>query len=353
MALQSRPKGEALVKQYRHLLISDETVKLIPPDHLSMLREVIDASLRPAPLADVGKAVAVLVGSFKVPGNLEDPPTFTRLMISDLATYPGDILDEASRRARRTFKWLPSIAEMVEICDELLLERRKTLLTVERMITLHRWRQEKAEEDARSRQQLEEQAARISALHGDKVAVSPRDIELATFLRPIMHWPIGKLFPWHECLDRGELWAARFCSRLALVERARRCEDHEWIRREHTVALAELVIADEAAARRQVADMEADNIKGRLLPGSAADLGAAIAAIEAAAWGDRGIFEGDLSAPGPFLQDERFGLRPVPPSPSLNVKEDPQQAAAPLKHAAEVFRAQEENNRLLARSSDK
>jgi hypothetical protein len=116
------------------------------------------------------------------------------------------------------------------------------------------------------------------------------------------------------------------------------------IRREHTVALAELVIADEAAARRQVADMEAGNIEGSLLPRSESDLDTAIAAIEAAAWSDRGIFEGDdlsdLSAPGPFLRDERFGLGPVPDVSSLNYKEDPEQVAAALKHAAEVFRAQ-------------
>jgi hypothetical protein len=194
IALQSRSKGDELLKQYRHLLDSDQYFELIPPDHLSMLREVIDASLRPGQLADVGKAVALLVASFKVPGNLEDRPTFTRMMISDLATYPVDILVEASRRARRKFEWLPSIAEMVEICHQLVGARRQTLRTVDQMIERHHQRQERVEQEARSRRQREEQAARISALHGDKVGVSPRDIELATFLRPIMHWPIGKMF---------------------------------------------------------------------------------------------------------------------------------------------------------------
>jgi hypothetical protein len=351
--LHSRSKGEELLMQYRHLLDSDQHFEFIPLDHLEMLREVIDASLRPARLADVGKAVALLVASYKIPGNLEDRPTFTMMMISDLATYPVDILDKASRRARRTIKWLPSIAEMVEICDDLVAARRQTLLTVEEMISRHRRGREKAERQ----RQFEEQAARISALYGDKVALSPREIELATFLRPIMHWPIGKMFAWHECLDRGEPWAARFCSRLALVARAQ-ClegaycsEDYVQIRREHTVALAELVIADEAAARRQVAYMEAGNIKGRFMSTSESDLETAIQAIEAAAWSDRGIFEGDLSdlsALGPFVQDERFGLGPVPPSPSLNFQEDPQQSAAALKHATEVFEAQR-----LARPSDK
>jgi hypothetical protein len=69
-------------------------------------------------------------------------------------------------------------------------------------------------------------------------------------------------------------------------------------------------------------------------------------------WAERGIFEGDdsdLSALGPFVQDgRRFGLGPAPDIARLNSKEDPQQVAAALKHAAEVFRAQ-----TLAGPSDK
>jgi hypothetical protein len=117
------------------------------------------------------------------------------------------------------------------------------------------------------------------------------------YLRPIIRRPSGEMFAWHESLDRGELWAARHCRRLALVARAQPCEDNVLIRCEHTVALAELVIADETAATRQVEDMEAGNIKDRLpLPESPDPLASALFAIEAAAWRERGIFESDLSA---------------------------------------------------------
>lgn len=106
------------------------------------------------------------------------------------------------------------------------------------------------------------------------------------------------------------------------------------------MALAELVVADEAAARHQVEDMETRNIRDCLpLPESQGLLGSAIVAIEAAAWRQRGVFpEGDdLTAPAPLAQSERFG--PVPEA-SLDFTEDPQQVAAKLKHAAEVLRAQ-------------
>src|SRR6185437_15544952 len=94
----------------------DEYSQLIPLDHLSMLDEVIEASLKPAARADLAKAVAVLSASFKV----------------------GDVLERAIIQARRTIKWLPSIAEMIAICNELFDERRSQLYIVQWMIGEHR-----------------------------------------------------------------------------------------------------------------------------------------------------------------------------------------------------------------------
>jgi hypothetical protein len=315
--------------------------QLMPLDRLLSVREVIEASLRPAGPADIAKAVAVLFASFKVGAVLEDRPTFARLMIVELAAYPLDIVDQAITQARRTIKWLPSIAEMIELCNQLVGERRRRLGIVTRLIEEREREQEKAELEDRDVRLREEQAARIRALHGNEVAVSPEDIKFAGDFRPFMRWPLGKFSGWAESLDRGELWAAKFCSRLALVVRAQRCEDHALIRHEHTVALAELVIADEAAARSQVEDMEAGNIKDRLpLPQSPGDLEAAIAAIEAAAWSERGIFESDCSAPGPIVQNERFAKRfGPPPDATLDFTEDPQKVAAEIKRAVEVMRA--------------
>jgi hypothetical protein len=344
------PKGAELHEQLRHLFEASGEIgadsQLIAPDHLSMLRESIDASLKPAPLADIRKAVAVLVASFKIPSNLEDPPMFTRLMINDLAMYPADILDEASRRARRMFKWLPSIAEMVEICDQLVGERRSWLRTADQMMEEHHRRREKAEREDHGRRLRDEQAARIRALHGDAVAVSPDEIELATYLRPIMRWPIGKMFAWHESLHRGELWAARLCRRLALAERAKRAEVKGLIPPGRAAAIATLVLIDESATRSKFSDeIGEDPFVGSRLESlrnptpcfDGPEFSAAVMEIEAAAWTERGIFEGDLSSPGPLVQNERFG--PLPDAKLFDA-EDPQQVAAELKHAAEVIRAQ-------------
>jgi hypothetical protein len=340
VALQSRSKGAALVEQYRNLL-SFEYVERVPPEHLPTLLKAIDASLRPASPEDVSKAVAVLVASFKIPGNLEDPPTFTRLMKNDLAVYPFDILDEAIKRARRTFKWLPSIAEMIEICDELMGARKSNRDAVGWIISQRRLheeqRREQAERANRGRRLREEQSARIRALHGDAAAVTPEEIELAGRLRPIMHWP--KIFAWHESLGSGELWAVTFCRRLALAERAKRAELNGLIPPGHAAAITRLIMVDEPAARSQIDALPAQSIESPIecRERKGGDFETAVTEIEVAAWRERGIFESDLSAPPPLAQNERFG---PPPDATLNLAEHPDQAAAELKRAAEVLRAQ-------------
>jgi hypothetical protein len=350
IALPRRPHGMQLLELYGHLLEPsgdfNEHSQLIAPGCLSKLREAIDASLRPAPLEEIRKAVAVIVASFKIPSNLEDPPTFTRLMINDLAMYPADILGEAISHARRTFKWLPSIAEMVEICDQLLGKRRSLLCTADRMMEEHHRRRQKAEREDHGRRLREEQAARIRALYGDAVAVSPDEIKLATYFRPIMHWPIGKMFAWHESLNRGELWAARLCRRLALAERAKRAEVKGLIPPGRAAAIVTLVLVDESATRSKFADEIGEDpfvecclesLRNPITSFEGPKFSAAVMEIEAAAWAERGIFEGDLTLPGPLVQNERFG--PVPAA-TLNFKEDPEKTAAALKRAKEVLQLQ-------------
>jgi hypothetical protein len=273
-----------IVLWHRNAIDGYSQRQLLPLDQLLRLREEIEASLQPVGRPVIAKAVAVLWASFKVGEVLEDRVAFTKVMIHELATYPPDIVEQALSQARRTIKWLPSIAEMIEICDQLVGERRRQLSAIAWLIEEREWELEKAELEERDVRRREEQSARIRALHG--IEVSPEDIKRAGDLRPLMYWPRGQFTEWGESLGRGELWAAKFCSRLALVDRALRCEDYVLIRREHTVALAELVIADEAAARRQVEDMEEGNIKDRLPPPESRDLETAISAIEEAAWNE-------------------------------------------------------------------
>lgn len=95
---------------------------------LPALRRQIEAALEPADATRTKKAALMLVGSFKTaPGVIGDEKIFIRGLTEELGRYPEDVQDEAIRLARRKFSWLPSIAEMVALCESLVTERREAL----------------------------------------------------------------------------------------------------------------------------------------------------------------------------------------------------------------------------------
>jgi hypothetical protein len=306
-----RPTG-ALLQRWRHLL-SDEPTALIAEHILPALAEEIEASLVPASPSQVTKATMVLMGSFKIGADLlEDRPTFARAMKAELAKFPADLLDQAITGVRRDpkFPFLPSIGEMVAICDELLRERRKFLNRVHWMEAAHDRRRDQEREAAerehaeaeaaeRDRRRREEQLLRIRERCG--IGLSAEEIELAWGLRRTMHWPLGTSTPWYESLDAGELWAAKLCRRLALAARAARAEFvaarfiPTSIPSGHAAAITRLALDDEAGARRQLEEIEAGRGPRRShAPNfdetrrAQADFTGALSAIEAAAWGGRG-----------------------------------------------------------------
>src|SRR3981081_2527895 len=107
----------SLVERYDRLLIPEPyAAGTIPDEHLPALRREIVATITAAPLDAVKQAIAVLIGSFKRADVVENPKIFVKAMQAELAGYPADVLDDAIVQARRTIKWVPAIAEMVEIC---------------------------------------------------------------------------------------------------------------------------------------------------------------------------------------------------------------------------------------------
>jgi hypothetical protein len=288
------------LEKYRQELagsrLIDRHSRLIPEDDLLSLQQAIQARLRPASAVQVARVVGAIIGSFKIGDVLGDPAAYTNAMTSELAAYPADVLNEAVRRARRTLKWLPAIAEMVEICGELIAESRRQLCIADRMLEEHGRRRRQIE--AR-RCRLEDKAARIAAVYGDAVAVSADELDLAQSLR---HWSLGKFCTLSESLDRGEPWAATFIRRSALAELARRAEKAARIGPGRAAAITGLIMVDEPAARRQLANeigkdsslfhefaipidddvVNFDSVQNQ------ADFDAAVAQIAAAAWEEAG-----------------------------------------------------------------
>jgi hypothetical protein len=122
---------DAVFDKYAAALAAEDVV--VPDEDLALLRRALVARLQPASRVDVAAAVMVLAGSFKLGSAVEDPEVFVSGMIEELSEYPADILEAAVRGARRALKTLPSIAEMVALCEALIAERRAQLETLKRI----------------------------------------------------------------------------------------------------------------------------------------------------------------------------------------------------------------------------
>jgi hypothetical protein len=311
-----------MVEKYRHELAGgSRLIGLIPEDDLLSLQREIQANFRPASAAELARAVAAIIGSFKIGDVLGDPAAYTKAMTSELAEYPAEVLNEAVRLARRTLSWLPSISEMVAICQALMDELRRQLGIVDRIL-------QQIEAQRARRRRLEDKAARMRAAYGDAVAVSADELELALSLR---HPSLGKFETLSEDLERGEDWAATFIRRSALAECARRAEKARRINAGSATAIAKLVMVDEPAARQQLADQIGEDYPFLSLVAipigddgmncfdtgrQRADFDAAVAQIAAAAWNDGGArsarkIGGDIMMP---RQCDGMLSEPTPPT---------------------------------------
>ena len=80
----------------------------------------IEASLQPASPSDAQAAVAVLAKALPIMPSIQDPPAFRAIMADFLRPYPADVLIAAVHQAIQNFKHMPSIHEMIELCEGLV-----------------------------------------------------------------------------------------------------------------------------------------------------------------------------------------------------------------------------------------
>jgi hypothetical protein len=184
----------------------------------------IAAPLQPAKLSEVQGAVTLLAKALPIMPSIQDPEAFKGIMAEFLAPYPADVLMEAVYQAIPGFKHMPSIHEMVAICDQLIEPRRKQLLE-------HRRRQE--EKDERQRRCRDFQA-RLAIALGDDVP-SLNEIELAARLTPNLLCA-GMPVTWRQFADEDPLACAELCKRLAEIARS---EPLDWGEIRHLLATTE------------------------------------------------------------------------------------------------------------------
>jgi hypothetical protein len=176
----------------------------------------IEASLRPADLSEAQAAVAVLAKALPIMPSIQDPPAFKAIMAERLASYPHDVLLAAVNQAINDFKQMPSIHEMIELCESLVEPRRAGLRAIQRAEDERRAREldaaNRAERAAANRRWCVDLQARL----GD---VTLDDIERATGLQPCL-WRAGMAVTWDQFADEDPRAAAKLCRQLAEIDRS-------------------------------------------------------------------------------------------------------------------------------------
>ena len=94
---------------------------------------VLDNALVEAPADVVKMVLARLVISTKSRAENGDDLKFRLAVYADELRYPPDVVVEACEKWARTEKWFPSVAELIERCENLVRWRRVTRDTLARM----------------------------------------------------------------------------------------------------------------------------------------------------------------------------------------------------------------------------
>jgi hypothetical protein len=97
-------------------------------ERLPALRQQLAKAMEPAGREPASILATALVGSIKIASSqtIVNQEMFLAAMTEAMAEYPLDLLELARKEAIRRFDWLPSVAEMVKLCDELMRRRRRT-----------------------------------------------------------------------------------------------------------------------------------------------------------------------------------------------------------------------------------
>ena len=227
----------------------------------------IEAALRPASPGDAQAAVAVLAKAPPILPSIQDPPAFKAILADFLAPYPADVLIAAVNQAIQNFERMPSIHEMLKLCESLVeplrrLERAECERQREaagRAADAEREAQRAAEDEARLQANIKwlrgvEERARKRL---DDAAPLPGDVALADSISNSLVSRAGSRISWLAALAEGEHWAAKYCRLMALAQRTRQAIGQGRIAWDECLAIAKLISRDEAAARSAVEQAEA------------------------------------------------------------------------------------------------
>jgi hypothetical protein len=254
--------------------------ELIPSDRLASLRCQIEESLIPAPPGYAALAVAILAGALKFSNAVEDRSAYVAAMIAHLENrYPHDVLEAAAWQAVEELEWFPATSEMIAICNVLAYPRRQLLSSVDQMEDVARRLHAEAEQQARleadrterdaqkaeheaqqereRRDKIAQVEAALTAEFGD-AAPLPGDIELVDNLIDDRFADLmARDQPWFDEKTRSEIRTQRVtcCRKQALLARLMQKGVFGGPMLDE---IGDLILANEAAARRQIDSIAPD-----------------------------------------------------------------------------------------------
>lgn len=164
----------------------------------SALRREVDAACAPISVDELRSTISRLVSSFPQKRDSDDRGLILAYA-EFLAEYPVDVVDAARREVVRRCRFMPSVAELVDVCEELVEPRRMALsglkfVAVERERRRKTAERDKFEEAVRNGERVLYRLAR-ERVRAAAEAANPNYV-------PLDRWNIG-LPPewWRRLLD--------------------------------------------------------------------------------------------------------------------------------------------------------
>jgi len=124
----------------------DRYTHLIPEDDARAAIAEIEAVAVPMGVEAAKHQAKVLIGSYPHP-TVDEPEIYGRAIVSILADVPAEIGKIAVDHLTRALRFLPTRAEVVDECNELVSQRKLAIWVAEKHLAEHARRREERERD--------------------------------------------------------------------------------------------------------------------------------------------------------------------------------------------------------------
>jgi hypothetical protein len=240
----------------------------VPLIDIPAVRQAVGVALTPATQVELTKALAVLEASFKWPSTdvIADRQAYVAAMAEELGDYPYVVLIEAIRQARRSHDWIPSIKEMIDLCERLIKPLRTANVRLTDMETAAEEAERQAQERARQREE-------VGRLFVQNFGVTPTVDFAAVWAAFDMIDGSFLLGRWCRAVRDAQPRAAKFARYMAVVGLGVAPAFTTQITLDQWKQFLDLAETDEPAARRMIDDLrshfrpvrrDADGHKSRL-----------------------------------------------------------------------------------------